>query len=433
MPSIDKDFLNKIQGDFKNYPCFIETGTSNGETTFALEPCFDKLYTIEFSEKYYNNTKNKYSGNKINFILGDSSIVFKSLLPTITDKCIFFLDGHYSSGDTGKSEKDCPLDEEITHINNLFQNDAIIIIDDFRLFGSDRSSGGCEDWSKINKENLLNILKSRIDRVYHLDSKLCKNDRLIIHINAKVNYNDSPYKEIPEELKSRYSLNNTIPILNWWLDGRTDLSEPVWTEQYLNSFIDRFTPYKINSNTHGPEDYGGASLMILNAVSKFNIMNKKVAVIGSISPWIEAILINFNNVVTTVEYNVPIIHSTKLNAVSYWDFKKADIKYDCIVTYSSVEHSGLGRHGDPLNPEGDLEAMVDIYNSLVDSGILIWGAPVGHDALVWNVHRIYGKIRLPLMFANFEELEWINNDKHKLLNQPLQNNSHNPVVILKKV
>jgi hypothetical protein len=248
-----------------------------------------------------------------------------------------------------------------------------------------------------------------------------------------MNYNDSPYKEIPEELKNRYSLNNTIPILNWWLDGRTDLSEPVWTEQYLNSFIDRFTPYKINSNTHGPENYGGASFMILNAVSKFNIRNKKVAVIGSVSPWIEAILINFNNVVTTVEYNVPIIHSTKLNAVSYWDFKKADIKYDCVVTYSSIEHSGLGRYGDPLNPEGDLEAMADIHKSLIDSGILIWGAPVGHDALVWNVHRIYGKIRLPLMFANFEELKWINNDKYELINQPLQNNSHNPVVVLKKV
>ena len=78
------------------------------------------------------------------------------------------------------------MEEEITHINNLFQNDAIIIIDDFRLFGLDKSSGKLgEDWSKINKENLLNILKSRINMVYHLDSEVAKDDRLIIHINAK--------------------------------------------------------------------------------------------------------------------------------------------------------------------------------------------------------------------------------------------------------
>ena len=181
MPSIDRQFLNCLQDDCTKYHCFIETGTLNGDTTFALEPYFDKLYTIEYSEKYYNNTKNKYNGNKINFILGDSSIIFESLLPTINDKCIFFLDGHWSSDDTGHSSKDCPLDEEITHINNLFKNEAIIIIDDYRLFGLKLN----EDWSKINKNNLLDILKSRINKVYHLDSMCAKDDRLIIHINAK--------------------------------------------------------------------------------------------------------------------------------------------------------------------------------------------------------------------------------------------------------
>jgi hypothetical protein len=186
MPSIDLHFLKKLQDDYTKYSCFIETGTFNGDTIFTVEPFFNKLYTIEFSEKYYNNTKNKYSGNKINFLLGDSSIVFESLLANIDEKCIFFLDGHWSGGDTGKSSKDCPLEEEITHINNLFNNDAIIIIDDFRLFGLDKSSGKLgEDWSKINKENLLNILKSRITKVYHLDSDCAKDDRLIIHIKCR--------------------------------------------------------------------------------------------------------------------------------------------------------------------------------------------------------------------------------------------------------
>lgn len=186
MPSLDHFFLNLLQDDYTKYNCFIETGTFNGGTIFSVEPYFNKLYTIEFSKKYYINTKNKYSGNKINFILGDSSIVFERLLPNITDKCIFFLDGHWCGGDTGQSSKDCPLYEEITHINNLFTNDAIIIIDDFRLFGLNKLSGKLgEDWSEINKEKLLNILQGRINKVYHLDSECAKDDRLIIHINAK--------------------------------------------------------------------------------------------------------------------------------------------------------------------------------------------------------------------------------------------------------
>jgi hypothetical protein len=186
MPSLDYSFLQKLQDDVSKYTCFIETGTLNGDTTFAMEPYFEKLYTIEFSEKYYIKTMSRYLGNKIYFMLGDSGIVFEYLLPKISEKSVFFLDGHWSSGDTGRSAKDCPLVEEITHINNLFKNEAIIIIDDYRLFGLSPKTGSNEDWSDINKDKLLNILGSRINKTYHLDSASDKNDRLIIHINSVI-------------------------------------------------------------------------------------------------------------------------------------------------------------------------------------------------------------------------------------------------------
>jgi hypothetical protein len=181
MPEINQSFLLSLQDDYTKYPCFIETGTYCGDTIFSIEPYFNNIYTIEFSEMFYKRTKNNYTGNKINFLLGDSSIVFETLLPTIEEPTIFFLDGHWSCGDTGKSVKDCPLDEEITHINNLFKNEAIIIIDDYRLFGTN-PEGGC-DWSQISKENLINILSKRISNVYHLPSIEKIDDRLVIHIN----------------------------------------------------------------------------------------------------------------------------------------------------------------------------------------------------------------------------------------------------------
>lgn len=184
MPSINLNFLKSLRDDYSKYPCFVETGTFWGGTIFSVERFFHKLYTIEFSEKLYENTRRMYNGTKIDFILGDSSIVFENLLPKIADKTIFFLDGHWSSGYTGKSAKDCPLVEEITHINNLFKNEAIIIIDDYRLFGKSVKTGHSEDWSDINKENLLQILGNRVTAVYHLASEHSPDDRLIIHIAA---------------------------------------------------------------------------------------------------------------------------------------------------------------------------------------------------------------------------------------------------------
>ena len=37
-------FLKLLQDDYRKFNCFIETGTYNGDTTFALEPYFNTLY-----------------------------------------------------------------------------------------------------------------------------------------------------------------------------------------------------------------------------------------------------------------------------------------------------------------------------------------------------------------------------------------------------
>lgn len=185
MPTLTKEFLCLLQDDYTKYDIFIETGTYNGSTIFSMEPLFTKLYTIEISEKYYKNTKVKYNGNKINFLLGDSSTVLQYVLPTITEKCIIFLDGHWSGDDTGQGEKDCPLIEEVTLINKLCKTEAIIIIDDCRLFGKGPKNGYNEDWSDINTPKLVSILQNRISKTYHLDTEYDKDDRLIIHINTK--------------------------------------------------------------------------------------------------------------------------------------------------------------------------------------------------------------------------------------------------------
>ena len=135
---------------------------------------------IEIKKDLHNAARLMAVNNKITnvyFILGDSTQVLKYL--KLTENTIFFLDAHWSSGITGRGQKDCPLIEEITDISKSFTRSGILIIDDFRLFGT--SNG--EDWSLITKESILEILKDRIEKVYHLPSICDPNDRLVIHIN----------------------------------------------------------------------------------------------------------------------------------------------------------------------------------------------------------------------------------------------------------
>ena len=178
MPSLHIDTLREIvnlsENNFENYKSFVETGTHYGDTVLPMSNFFDNLYTIELGLNYYDYFNNlEFDRNKIKNYLGDSSKVLPEILPGINTNAIFFLDGHYSSDNTAKGDKDVPLIEEILSINNFFRYSGIIIIDDLRLFGTKLS----EDWSEITKESVTEPIKKRLTKTIEYG------DRFVIIFN----------------------------------------------------------------------------------------------------------------------------------------------------------------------------------------------------------------------------------------------------------
>lgn len=261
-----------------------------------------------------------------------------------------------------------------------------------------------------------------------------------------------PVRDIPAQLLDGYAMRThgvDIPIY-YELDPAhneggycDDTKSPsfTWSQDYIDSFCDRLQLKEIKDNNYDMgTSYGPEALQcLIEAFEKYDISNKSVAVVGSETPWIEAVLLNLGNQVTTVDYNVPITTYNKLSVIDYASFQALPLKFDCVVTFSSIEHSGLGRYGDVLDPDGDLKAMKDICDSLKPSGICIWGAPVRTDAVVWNAHRVYGPIRLPLMFRDFHEEEFIHprHTKQGLFAAPPygegeRRSAPQPVIVLRK-
>ena len=184
MPALTLDFLYNLRENFKEFPIFIETGTWYGETIFSMEKFFDKLYTIEINENLYNNAISKYSGNKINFIFGDSSNEIRNILEQCDNKILFFLDAHDCGEGTGNSNITTlytPLEKEIENINNYCKKEALLIIDDCRALGT-KNNG---NWEYINEDVIRYILKDRLLSLYYMDCEQFKNDRMIIHIKSQ--------------------------------------------------------------------------------------------------------------------------------------------------------------------------------------------------------------------------------------------------------
>lgn len=77
--------------------------------------------------------------------------------------------------------------------------------------------------------------------------------------------------------------------------------------------------------------------------------------------------------------------------------------FDSIVTFSSVEHSGLGRYGDALNPWGDVLEIARAHCVCKSGGSLVIAVPdEKEDALYFNAHRVYGSIRWPYLVSNWQ-------------------------------
>lgn len=129
---------------------FVETGTYQGCTAVWASNHFRKVFTIELSQHYYQETCDKYRHfNNIKFIFGDSRTELKKIVNELQEPAIFWLDAHWSGGATYGDDDQCPLIEEIKIIGDC-RFDNFIFIDDARLFTSPpQPPHRPEQWSDI--------------------------------------------------------------------------------------------------------------------------------------------------------------------------------------------------------------------------------------------------------------------------------------------
>jgi len=71
-----------------------------------------------------------------------------------------------------------------------------------------------------------------------------------------------------------------------------------------------------------------------------------------------------------------------------------------------VEHVGLGRYGDPLDPQGHVKACRELQRTLADGGTLLLSLPVGRPALLFNSHRILDPTEVPALVPELRMVEF---------------------------
>ena len=117
---------------------WVETGTFQGQTTRYLAAMSRMVYTIEPADQYYNAAVEAFKGTHVEPIHGTSETVMPDLMPRLSGDVCFWLDGHFSGGDTFHGLSECPVEDELAAIDAHLERlgKISILIDDIRCFPS---------------------------------------------------------------------------------------------------------------------------------------------------------------------------------------------------------------------------------------------------------------------------------------------------------
>lgn len=71
-----------------------------------------------------------------------------------------------------------------------------------------------------------------------------------------------------------------------------------------------------------------------------------------------------------------------------------------------IEHIGLGRYGDPINPAGHTEAAAELQRVLARGGSLFLSTPVGRERVCFNAHRVFDPSSIVGLFPSLQLREF---------------------------
>ncbi len=157
---------------------FVESGSYLGDgIQKALDAGFEEIHSVELAPHLYDHCCKRFSVNpNVHLYLGDSSIVFKTILEHIDEPVTFWLDGHYSACGTAKGNTYTPLLNELAAIAGHHIKTHTILIDDVRMFST-------VEFDYISQATVLQLLfKINPKYKFYYRDGYQKNDVLVAEI-----------------------------------------------------------------------------------------------------------------------------------------------------------------------------------------------------------------------------------------------------------
>lgn len=131
----------------RDHRVLIESGTYLGGTVSFFLPHAEMIYSVEIDEVLFKSAKKRFKNDhNVHLILGDAVNEVPALVARAESAPLLWLDGHFSSGDTGLGAEHEPCVRIINNLSTIdVPNGTTIVIDDLNYFGTNPSFPGLLD------------------------------------------------------------------------------------------------------------------------------------------------------------------------------------------------------------------------------------------------------------------------------------------------
>jgi len=124
-----------------------------------------------------------------------------------------------------------------------------------------------------------------------------------------------------------------------------------------------------------------------------------VLTVGTISAQVDTIFVDYRPIRANLTGMTPVAGS--IVALPF-----APNSLQSLSCLHVIEHIGLGRYGDPIDPEGSLKGAWELARVLGSGGLLYLSTPVGRERVEFNAHRVFAPQSVVRMFSELELVEF---------------------------
>lgn len=197
------------------------------------------------------------------------------------------------------------------------------------------------------------------------------------------------------------SLRSPLKFLKYFQQRASYLGSPEAEKHWSQRFVPILQDNTGSQNAHDfyyYQDCWGAKKVFELKPSSVVDIGSTVLLTGILSQFTPAISVD----IRPVKSYLPGLTNVK-GDITNLDFPEASL--ECVLSLCVIEHIGLGRYGDEIDPSGAKKAAKELTRVLNSGGDLLISTMVGIPCLAFNAHRIFGVDEFLEMFNEFDVME----------------------------